>query len=299
MAIDPIATYNARILAKDGFRLSGDENSGIKAMVRYRVDWANVYNFLNAMIEPVNVVRLGQVTYTLPYNLPATVVAIPVYPVGFDVVPMGVRQDLTVSTVLPYQGLAATDPYYQYGIVTINFAQPRRQMDLKDDPNNLQQLDPGNPIIMVEQSVNYSDKMQTQKGHRYRYVSDGKAVDGEFAKPVSGADITLHYPDLPYQPWQYLKPYVNRVNSQTFLLCDPGTILMKSPKTTVKFPLLGSSVPMKQSVILTFKYQEEGWNKLPKPDGTYDDVVKAGGGSIFDTVDFRTLIQQLAYSELT
>jgi hypothetical protein len=299
VATDPIATYGAKILARDGFRMSGDQRSGLKATVKYRVPWENGYLFLNAMVNPVDQQRIGLITYTLPYRLPAAVAATPVYAASFDLQPMGLRDDLTSATVLPYNGLAAGE-FYRYAIVTINFEQASFSWDATDDPNGLQQLDPANPIPLCEQSIKFHEKMITLKGHRYRYVSDGKAVDGEYAVPKYGADIMLRFPHVPYQPWQLgLSSYLNKVNSAAIFLCDPGTLLFGPPDTTVKQSMLGSSVASEQSVTLVLKFNPDGWNKLLKPDGSLDDVVKASGGSIYDAIDFRPLFQRLAFTEAT
>lgn len=298
MAIDPITTYGAKIFAKDGFRMSGDQRGGMKVTVKYRVPWENAYLFLNALVNPINQQVVGQITYSLPYRLPDTVSATPVYASGFDIQPMGVRDDLTAATVLPYQGMAAGE-YYKYAAVTINFEQDTFTWDAsKDDPNGQQQLDPQNPIPLCEQSVKYHTKMVTIKGHKYRYNGDGKAVVGDFATPTYGADLVFRFPHVPYQPWQLgLVNYLNKVNSVAMFMCAAQTLLFGPPDTTVKQSMLGSAVASEQSVTLTLKYNPDGWNKLPKADGTLDDVVKAGGGSIYGTADFRVLFAQLSATE--
>jgi hypothetical protein len=227
----------------------------------------------------------------------AAVAATKIYATSFDVQPMGVRDDLTAATSLPYQGMAAGE-YYKYAIVTIGFEQLVAQWDATDDPQAQNQLDPQNPIPMCEQSVKYHTKMQTLKGHKYRYVSDGKAVVGDFATPTYGADLTLRYPHVPYQPWQMGLPrYLNKVNSTAVLLCDPGTLLFGPPDTTMKPAMLGGSSTVEQSVTLTLKWNPDGWNRMPRVDGTLDDVVRAGGGTIYETADFRPLFELLAFSQ--
>lgn len=291
---DPIATYGAEVLAKDGFRMSGDQRSGMKVTVKYRLPWPNAYLFLNALMNPIYATRVGLITYTLPYRLPSAIAATPVYAQSFDIQPVGTSVD--PYTTLPYKGMAAGE-YYKYGIVTIGFEQVPFTWDATDDPQNQNQLDPAQPIALCEQSVKFSDKMQTIKGHRYLYVSDGKPVIGDFAVPTSSADITLRFPHVPYLPWQMLQPYLSKVNANTLFLCAPQTLLFKSPDITTKSSMIGGQAAMEQSVVLTFRYNPDGWNKLPKPDGTLDDVVKAGGGSIYQTADFQPLFALLTFSE--
>lgn len=295
---DPVATYGARIIQKDGVRLSGDVRSGLKATVKYLVRWSDCFNFVNAMIVPATAPGGGLITYTVPYRLPAAVVATPVYAQSFDIEPCGVDEALNITTSLPNQGMAAGE-FYSHAIVTVNFEQLPHTWDALDDPQNQNQLDPANPIVMCEQSVKFADIMEPRQGMNFVFASDSKPVQGEVAVPLTQADLVLRFPHVPYMPWFMLKPYLNRVNSATMFGCGAETLLLKSPETTAKQSIGGGQSMIEQDVVLTFRYNEDGWNKLPRPDGTLATVQVAGDSSrgIFEKVDFRPLFQQLAYSQ--
>lgn len=290
---NPIAQYGAEVFAKDGVRFSGDMRSGLKATIKYRVPWANTFNFVNALVRPINQVRVGMITYSMPYQLPKQIAATPLYVSSFDIQPFGVQGGMTSSTVLPYKGARAGE-YYQYAAVTVGFEQNPFAWDATDDPQGMQQIDPANPIPLCSQSIKYHEKMVTLKGHKYRYVSTGQAVVGDYAVPQYGADLVLNFPHVPYQPWQLGLPnYINTVNSQPIFMVQPEQLLFASPETETKAAMLGSDVMYENSLTITLKFNPIGWNKVPKQDGTYDDVVKGDGTGIYLLSDFRVFFYQL------
>jgi hypothetical protein len=298
MSIDPVATYGAQILAKDGIRVFGDVRSGIKATVKYLLTWANAYSFVNATIVQPTTTRVGLITYRAPYRLPAAVCTTPVYAQSFDIQPVGLDASLNILTELPYQGMAAGE-FYSHAIVTLGFEQLPFMWDGLDDPDNLNQLDPSNPILLCEQSVKFADRMETYPNLMFRYVSTGKPVksEGGIALPKTEADLVLRFPHVPYLPWQLLQPYLNTVNSAPIFLCNTGTLLFKPPETTAKQSIGGAAAMIEQSVTITLRYNPDGWNYLPGPDGTLDQVQRANGDGIFAETDFRTLFEQLSFSE--
>lgn len=302
MAADPIATYDAWIIAKDGLRISGDARSGIKATVKYLVKWKDAYAFLNAVVTPIYATRVGSVTYSLPYRLPSNVVATPVYAQSFDVQPCGLDANMTPTTPLPTRGMAAGE-FYSHAVVTIGFEQLTYAFDASDDSSSMNQLDPANPIVLCEQSVKIAGKMVTRKGLQFQFTDDNKAVVGDVAVPVVEADLTLKFPHVSFLPWQLLVPYVNTVNASAIFGCAAETLLMKSPDTHAKQSMGFGSNPtsIEQAVTLTLGYNPIGWNKLPKPDGTYQSVKLKGDPSrgIFAKSDFSSLFTQISFSQGT
>lgn len=294
---DPIATYGAKVLAK-GYRMYGDVRGGLKATVPYLVTWANAYAFVNALILPMTTVRIGTITFSLPYKLPSAVAATPLYAQGFEITPCGVSATLDPLVPLTYQGLAAGE-FFSHAIVTVQFEQVPWAFDpLSEDPQGLNQLDPANPITFCEQAVKIGGKMVTRKGRNYVYTSDSTPVVGDVGVLVPEAKLVLKFPRVPYLPWQLLVPYVGKVNAAKLFECDAGTLLLESPDTQAKSSLT-NPVPIEQAVILEFAYDPNGWNKLPRPDGTLDDVVLAGDSSrgIYQTADFREIFNSLSFEE--
>lgn len=292
---DPAVTYGAKVLAK-GFKMTGDVRSGLKVTVPYLVAWPNVYNFVNAVITPIYSTRVGLITYTLPYRLPTSIAATPCYAQTFDVAACGVDGG-PVSA--PTYGLSGTESFFRHAIVTVGFEQIPFTWDATDDPNGQAQLDPSNPITLCEQSVKFSGKMVTRKGINFVYASDTTPVVGDVAVPTMEAELVLKFPHVPYLPWQMLAPYVNKVNSTALLNCPAETLLLEAPDTTAKAVLNGTITAIEQAVTLKFLYNPDGWNKLPRADGTLDTIHLAGDSTrgIFQATDFRTIFAQLSFSE--
>ena len=293
---DPVATYGAKILAK-GYKISGDMRSGIKATVPYLLPWGNVSGFVNALVTPITQVRVGLITFSLPYQLPTTAVATPIYAHSFDIQPVGLDDGLNVTTVLPNGGIGFNEKFFKYGLVTVGFEQLTWSFDGTQDPNGLNQLDPANPITYCEQSVKIGGKMVTRKGLNFIYTDDSKPVVGDVGVLTPEAKLVLKFPRVPYLPWQLLVPYVGTVNSSAVLGCAAETLLLEAPDTQVK-QAINSPVPMEQAVTLEFAYDPNGWNKLPKPDGTLMSVTLKGDTSrgVYTKSDFRQIFNSLSYS---
>jgi hypothetical protein len=293
--MDPYADYGAKILV-DGFAMSGDTRSGMKVTVKYLVPNSNAYTFLNAIVNPVNQVTIGTVTYSLPYQLPATISATPIFAQSFDVKHVGVRRDLATGPAT-YGGLAAGE-FFSHSVVTIGFEQLAYSTDAAgQDPNGLNQLDPDNPITWCEQSVKINAKMETRKGINYQYASDSTPVVGDAAVRVLEARLVLKFPRVPYLPWRLISPYIGKVNSNTVLTAPAESLLLTGTDTVAK-QSLGSLVPIEQAVTLEFAYNADGFNKLPRPDGTLAAVVRKGDTSkgIYDKADFRQIFATLNFA---
>jgi uncharacterized Zn-binding protein involved in type VI secretion len=293
---DPVATYGARVMPK-GYRITGDQRSGLQAVVPYFVPWSQAANFTNAIINPIYTTVVGLITFHLPYQLPTAVCATPVYAQSFEVVPCGIDPELNVATVLPNRGLAPGE-YFEWAIVTVTFNQIPWTFQGTDDPQNLSQLDPSNPITLCEQSVKMGGKMVTRKGSNYVYTSSGNPVIGDVGVLVPECKLVLKFPHVPYLPWQLLQPYVTKVNSAPVLGCPAGTLLMESPDTTAKASL-NSVVSVEQAVTLEFAFDANGWNNLPQPNGVFAAVSVAGSSGtqgIYGTADFTQIFNYLQFT---
>jgi hypothetical protein len=291
VAIDPVTTYAAKIFTK-GVSITGDVRSGMKANVPYLVSWANSINFALDCLSAIYTYQVGQVTYTLPYRFPG-ISRPPMYAHTFSIEPMGASE--TTGT---YQGLAPGE-YWTHAKVVIGFETLASPQQGSEDPQNLHQLDPNNPITKCEQSVKQGGKIQTRKGLQYRYEDDDKPVEGNAGVLIVESKLILKFPEVPYLPWQLLRPYLGTVNDQPILGCDRGTLLLEGSSTDAK-PSLNTQTGVStivEAIVLEFAHQKEDWNKLPKPDGTTQLVYLTGDSArrIYEYRDFREIFNTLSF----
>lgn len=288
-------TVDYWVLTK-GYEISGDVRSGYHATVPYLVAWADAFTFADEMLGHSQAFTVGPVTYYLPYQFPASSAVL--YAQRFRIEPCGYNGAPLGET----QGLAPGD-FFEWAKITVEFETPPQTMQAQDDPQNLNQLDPANPITMCSQSVRSSGKMETRKNGSYVYASGsfaGKPVPGDFAVPTSESKLVLTFPRVPYLPWQLIRPYLNTINSASILNCGIGELLLEDMDTKVE-PAPGGT--MQQQLQLSFAVSPQpgqSWNMLPQPDGLLATVCTANSyrGSqvgIYATSDFRQIFSQIVF----
>lgn len=274
----------------DGYEISGDSQSGYSASVAYLTSWSNAFSFVNQIMGRTTAVSVGPITYHLPYRLP-TVGGVSLYAHSFKITPNGAS-----DSDAPTKGIVPGE-FFTYAKITVAFAplsifnvDPQNQ-----DPGNLNQIDPDEPITACKQSVKSRGKILTRKGSGYKFASDGKPLLGDFGERVTESSLTLNFPKVPYQPWSLLKgAYLNHVNDTAFLLGARGELLLEEFDTEEETQSDGTIC---QSVTLGFKHQDYDWNKQPRPDtGILGAVVTNSGDPIYPYVEFRDLIDALSYS---
>ena len=135
--------------------------AGIKATVPYLVAWSDVLTFVNEVLVAPSAVRYGLITWNTPYQLPAIGSGHP--RAAADLLPGirhpaygGARAELGYWPG-PTAGLTPGD-YFTEAIVTLQFETITYTQQSSDDPYNLNQLDPENPITACEQSVEMSGR---------------------------------------------------------------------------------------------------------------------------------------------
>jgi hypothetical protein len=213
------------------------------------------------------------------------------YASGVEIEPMGYY---TPGTYMPNQGLRPGE-FFSHAKVIVQFDSPSMNWNATDDPNNFNQLDPSNPIFRCEQAVKINARMETSQGSKWVYDSDSKPVQGDFAWLKVEAILTLHYPEMPYLPWQIIKPYVGTINSAPVFGCSPETVLFTGASTNAKQSLSFASGNVSQDVTLEFAYQDTSWNKKEKPNGSYDYVHRQfSTDRIYASTDHRGMIAALS-----
>ena len=296
-------TVPYKILAK-GYEITGDARSGLKATVPYFVAWSDALTFAAEILTAPSASVIGPVTWFPPYQFPVQIAGAtrPLYAQRFAITPVGAS-----DTAVPTRGLAPGE-FFTNAIVTVEFESPPYIQQSGDDPYNLNQLDPGNPITACEQSVHIGGRMQAVKGRGYKYETSGKPVPGDLAIPVAEAKLRLRFPRIPYLPWSLVAPYINKVNSSALLQANTGALLLEGMDTDVT---PGSDGSLQQALVLEFAVNLVGfvdptttpvgtdWNKMPTNDGSgdWDRVVSSSNSSnyLFGYADFTQIFTKITF----
>lgn len=282
-------TYPHRILAR-GYSIEGDANSGYKATIPYFVRWDQTFLFVDDLMSGSSATTQGgAIVYKRPHKLPYTVA--PLYCRSFKIDPCGVGT--TDPESMEYLGLKPGE-YYKYSKVTATYQTPDAPPSTGD--YQLQQLDPANPLTVCRQSVRSAGKMETLKSGSYLWDTDSKPVPADFAIPTCESILTLEFPEIPYLPWQFIRPFINKINSAACLGVGTGELLLEAMDTKQEFTTAGYT----QMLVLSFAATPTSgvtWNHLPR-DGVPTLVKRKGDTSkrIFESADFTTIFNALERS---
>lgn len=284
------------ILAKSSPpKISGDVRSGYKATVPYLVAWEDAFVFADQLLGGTSSAAIGPITWVLPHRFPGVTARL--YAQRFTIEPLGLRDDVSGEPSL--KGLSPGE-YYSKAKITVEYETPTEPHQASQD--KLEQLDPENPIPAAEQKVRSAGKMETRKNGSYLYDGSLKPVPGDFAVPSTESKLTISFARVPYQPWKYIEPFLNTINSAPILSCAAGQLLFTDFDTD---PTPSPNGPMAQKVTLNFAVAPHGltWNHQPQPDGTYAlvriaaDKLSGTPRRIYAESDFRQLFNTLAFIE--
>lgn len=291
-----ISAYNYKILAK-GYQVSGDVDSGYRATVPYLLPWSEAFLFADEIFGLSSSTTVGPITYRAPYRFPAASGA-NLYATSFGIEPCGANG----SPLGANKGLSPGE-FFTHAIVRVEFSTPRQAQVLStDDPYNLHQLDPDNPLTVCTQEIRAAGKMETIKDGSFIYDDDEKPVPGDNGIPTNETQLVLTFPRVPYLPWALVRPYLNSLNDAEVLGVGRGELLFSDFTTKVEATQNGLS----QQLQLIFSVSPEPgvtWNHLPKPDGTpvlvrrRSDKGAATPRRIFRYKDFTEIFDQLERTE--
>jgi hypothetical protein len=274
-----------------GYQVTGDVKNGYKATVSYFMAWANAFTFADQIFGSTGASRVGPVTWVYPYRFP--VANANLYAQSFTIDPCG-----ATGNAIPFLGLKPGE-FFSHAIVKVVFETPSAtQQQSQDDPQNLQQLDPANPITLCEQSIKGSGKMETRKAGSYLFTGGSQPVKGDVGVLVPECKLSLTFPRVPYLPWKLIRPYIGSVNSVGLLDAAKGELLLEEMDTKI----IASSTGMSQQVQLNFAWNSLGdWNQLPKSDGTLALVYKKGASDtdanrIYTYKDHRKIFESLQFN---
>jgi len=273
-------TVPYKILAR-GYTITGDVRSGLHATVPYFCAWADAITLANDVLASPAATHIGGITWAAPLQFPVPFGGLtrPIYAQKFTIEPCGADG----SSPIPTGGLAPGE-YFTNAIVRVDFDSIQSVQQTGDDPENLNQLDPANPITACEQSVKINGKVVTRKGSGYTYDTSGKPVPGDIPLVLNEAKLQLKFPRVPYLPWQLVQPYVGKINNSPILACIKGSLLLEGMGTDVT-PAPDGSIAQKLVLEFAFNPDPTGsaptgldWNSFPLPDGSGYDMISAAGG---------------------
>jgi hypothetical protein len=288
----PTPTVPFQILHK-GYQVSGDSRSGYTASVPYLVEWKYAFTFADQLFGVRTASVVGPITFMLPYRFPAANANM--YAQKFTIEPCGHNGE-----PLPVNKGLEPGETFTHAIIKVEFGMFQSAQGQEDDPDNMHQLDKDNPITKCKQAVKTVAKMETKKGGSYLFTGGAAPLKGDVAVPVPEASLELTFPDVPYLPWKYVKPFIGTVNSDPMLGSVKGELLLEGMDTEV--------VPTKdgiaQQVVLKYNVGPFGdWNKLPNDSGTPTLVWKKGtsdtdANRIYAYKDHRQIFDTITYGPL-
>lgn len=297
-------TVSYEILPK-GYKLSGNVRDGLHATVPCLLAWSDAITFVNEVLVCPSAERVGLIAWDTPLQFPVPFGGLTpaIYCQSFEIVPCGAG-----GAPGPNAGLAPGE-FYTNAVVTLQFDSVFCIQQASDDPYNLNQLDPSNPITACTQSVELRPRMRSVKGRGYKFQSSGKPVPGDMAVPETEGILTLDFPRVPYLPWTLVAPFMGKVNAAPMLGAATGALLLDGMSTRVAPQpdgTIGQQVQLKFAVNLPGDPSAGGygavgtdWNMQPTNDGSggWDYVVDQSSGSVtpIGYADFRTIFASLSF----
>ena len=176
--------------------------------------------------------------------------------------------------------------HFTFAHVQISFERPRYDYD---NPTKENQIDPANPILFCEQSIEYAYRSLVIEGYQLQYVGAPSEIVpvGPFFTASVQSVIVLNFPFVPYIPWNYLDPYIGRTNDRTLFGKPAGTICLKGASMRQETMSDGTN---KTSCVLNLEYSDTGWNTQLATDGNiYDVVVKGTGNKPFPEANLAAI----------
>jgi hypothetical protein len=287
-----------KILAK-GYRLSGDVRTGLKAVIPFIMPWSLGMVFVSQLIPSPKALPTGQIQWSPPYQFPILIngQVRPLYAQSWDMVPCGYN-----GTPASNAGLSPGD-YFSTALVTVAFDSVSSIQQTGDDPSNLNQLDPSNPITACEQSIEITNVYASVKGSSYTYDATSKPVKGELQTLRNEAKLILKFPRIPLIPWQLVQPYIGLVNNSPILNCAKGSLLLEG-MTTVYTPAPDGSIGQNLGLRFAFRPDPTGnsdlgldFNKELLPDGSAYSLISSttGGQRPYAYVEFSEIFETLSF----
>lgn len=272
----PTPSVPYRILFDPMPEFSG-EGGSLSASATFEVLWTDRESFINAALG-LPTASTGWPTPQVPWDCPFQPNS-GLLARSFRCVPHTVKDTISVSD-------NTVAGHFEYAHVTIGFATPQYDWDAAEPKR---QIDPANPILFCEQSIETQARTIPVEGYQLQYVGAPTSVVPIGPKFVieTQADIILNFPFVPYIPWDYIEPYIGKSNSATLFNRPAETIVMLGASMRNETFVDGTS---RCSCVLRLGYNATGWNKQLGTDGNlYDVVVKGSGAKLYPTANLAAI----------
>jgi hypothetical protein len=285
----------------DGYQISGNVRDGMHVTIPFIMPWSLAGSFIGQLIPPVSASTPGSIVWNPPFAITYRLGTrlVPVYAQSYACQPMGYN-----GTPAAGGGLGFGD-FFSTAKITVEFESSRMIQASGDDPSNLNQLDPNNPITACEQSIQSIAKVDTVEGGSYSYTSgafSGQPVNIPMTVNRPEVRLLCKFPRIPLIPWQLIQPYIGKINNTAILNCVKGSLLLEGAPTVITGGMDGS---ISQSLGLAFAFNPDptgatitgmDWNSQPFPDGSGYSVV-SGGGSVtpYHYAEFSQIFQTINF----
>jgi hypothetical protein len=268
-------------------RYSGSRANGLSAQVRYKVDWANAFTFVNDVLGAIDG---SPWAFPASPNLKATEATI--NPIG---VKSGGSGDGTTGS--------APGEYFEKAHIDVTFNSQSQQVGGMDvsgsDTIPALQFDQTSPVEMSSFTIQYSPQMIRIPGGALKWatatatgaaqtvpstVKDPSLSGGEYIrKPSFNLNITLH--NCLYIDAGNFADKVGRVNESTMWgNCEPESVLLDGVSSTQRSLSNGIVI---LDVTLNYKWQKTGWNVAMSSNGELYRYVKQNGLTVYSTGDIN------------
>jgi|DEB19_MinimDraft_3_1074340.scaffolds.fasta_scaffold02962_3 hypothetical protein len=272
-------------------RYSGSRANGLSAQVRYKVDWANAFTFVNDVLGAIDG---SPWAFPASPNLKATEATI--NPIG---VKSGGSGDGTTGS--------APGEYFEKAHIDVTFNSQSQQVGGVMDVEGSEtipalQFDQSDPIEMASFNIQYSPQMIRIPGGSLKwsgFANDGSLQvvptdvksptlsGGEYIrKPAFNLNITLHN-CLSIKSENFVDKIGKINNSVIFGSCTEETVLFDGVSSTQRSLSNGLAII---DVTLNYKWQKIGWNVAMGSDGEIYRYEKKNGDDVYETADIRPTV---------
>lgn len=249
----------------------------LTATATFEVDWDDRNQFVNeALGLPTGSTGwpLPQIPWDCPFQPDSGLLA-----ASFRIQPHTVRQSVAADD-------NTVSGHFEKAWITLGFERPRYDYAVATEQN---QIDPANPILFCEQSIDYRSKTIVLKQFELEFVGapTGVVPTEPFYAFTDEADYVLRFPFVPYIPWNYIEPYMEKVNDRVIFGRDIGTVKLSSASTHQETYSDGTN---RTSLELRLSYRSIGWNVQRASNGNiYDVQIKGAGVPIYHSANLAAI----------
>lgn len=257
--------------------------TGLSATVRYKVDWADAFTFVNQALG------IGDGS---PWPLPASP---NLKATDATINPIGVKDSSTGGGTVPGE-------FYKHAHIDVTFNSQSIQPYAADTTNEIIpafQFDQSSPVEMATFQIQYSPQMIKIPGGSIKWatakangaaqsvpatVKDPSSSGAEYVrKPAFNLNITLH--NCLYVQASNFADKIGKVNSTTMWgTCEPESVLLDGISTNSRSLSNGQAI---LDVSLNYKWQKIGWNTAMGSDGQIYRYTKQNNDLIYERTDIN------------